>query len=134
MKDQIFLSSSYSTGAVLLQVANNAVKPVWSGEEAKAIRRLIEERNLTRSVLMLGDVPHEECLHVMSRSAAFVRPTFTDGDSISVREALALGVPVIASDAVARPHGTVLFETANPQDLMQKMECALEGCLQNSAR
>jgi hypothetical protein len=34
VKDQIFLSSSYSTGAVLLQVANNAVKPVWSGEEA----------------------------------------------------------------------------------------------------
>ena len=33
-KDQIFLSSSYSTGAVLLQVANNAVKPVWSGEES----------------------------------------------------------------------------------------------------
>jgi len=104
------------------------------GEEAKQIRSLIEQRNLTRSVLMLGDVPHEECLHVMSRSSAFIRPTFTDGDSISVREALALGVPVIASDAAARPEGTILFETGNPDDLMKKMECVLEGCLQNSAR
>jgi outer membrane protein assembly factor BamB len=34
VKDQIFLSASYGTGAVLLQVANNAVKPVWSGDES----------------------------------------------------------------------------------------------------
>lgn len=32
--DQIFLSASYGTGAVLLQVANNGVKPVWSGDES----------------------------------------------------------------------------------------------------
>ena len=34
VKDQIFLSASYGTGAVLLQVANNAVKPVWSGDDS----------------------------------------------------------------------------------------------------
>lgn len=34
VKDQIFLSASYGTGAVLLQVANNAVTPVWSGDES----------------------------------------------------------------------------------------------------
>src|SRR4029453_8178350 len=32
--DRIFLSASYSTGAVLLQVANSAVTPVWSGDES----------------------------------------------------------------------------------------------------
>ena len=34
LNDQIFLSSSYGTGAVLLKVANNAVTPVWSGDES----------------------------------------------------------------------------------------------------
>lgn len=34
VKNQIFLSASYGTGAVLLQVANNAVKPLWSGDES----------------------------------------------------------------------------------------------------
>jgi outer membrane protein assembly factor BamB len=34
VKDQIFLSASYGTGAVLLQVANNAVKPIWSNDES----------------------------------------------------------------------------------------------------
>lgn len=32
--NQIFLSSSYGTGAVLLQVENNTVKPIWSGDES----------------------------------------------------------------------------------------------------
>jgi outer membrane protein assembly factor BamB len=32
--NQIFLSASYGTGAVLLQVANNSVKPIWSGDES----------------------------------------------------------------------------------------------------
>jgi outer membrane protein assembly factor BamB len=32
--DKIFLSASYGTGAVLLQVANNSVKPIWSGDES----------------------------------------------------------------------------------------------------
>jgi outer membrane protein assembly factor BamB len=32
--DRIFLSASYGTGAVLLQVANNSVKPLWSGDES----------------------------------------------------------------------------------------------------
>jgi outer membrane protein assembly factor BamB len=34
LNDQIFLSASYSTGAVLLKVANNKVTPIWSGEES----------------------------------------------------------------------------------------------------
>jgi outer membrane protein assembly factor BamB len=34
VNDRIFLSASYGTGAVLLQVANNAVKPIWSGDES----------------------------------------------------------------------------------------------------
>ena len=32
--DRIFLSASYGTGAVLLQVTGNAVKPLWSGDDS----------------------------------------------------------------------------------------------------
>lgn len=32
--DRIFLSAQYGTGAVLLQVANNSVEPLWSGDES----------------------------------------------------------------------------------------------------
>jgi glycosyltransferase involved in cell wall biosynthesis len=41
----------------------------------------------------------------------FLRPTTTDGDANSIREALWTGTPVVASDAVPRPDGCVLFHT-----------------------
>jgi glycogen synthase len=39
------------------------------------------------------------------RRSVYLRPTRTDGDAVSVREALARNVPVIASDAASRPRG-----------------------------
>lgn len=41
----------------------------------------------------------------LGRAAVFLRPTLTDGDAVSIREALAAGLPVLASDVVARPEG-----------------------------
>jgi hypothetical protein len=54
-------------------------------------------------------VNHDACLALMSACDVFLRPTLEDGDSISVREALALGVPVVASRVGARPAGAILF-------------------------
>ena len=42
----------------------------------------------------------------------YVRPTKTDGDSLSVREALALGTRVVASDVAPRPEGTLIYENS----------------------
>lgn len=47
----------------------------------------------------------------------FVRPTTTDGDALSVREALWYGVPAIASDAAKRPEGTIIFRTHDLDDM-----------------
>ena len=40
----------------------------------------------------------------------FVRNTSTDGDALSVKEALFLGVPTICTDVVDRPKGVMLFK------------------------
>ncbi len=39
----------------------------------------------------------------------FVRNTSTDGDALSVKEALYLGLPALCSDVVDRPDGVILF-------------------------
>ncbi len=39
-----------------------------------------------------------------------IRNTSTDGDSLSVREALSLGVTTLCSDVVERPEGCILFK------------------------
>jgi glycosyltransferase involved in cell wall biosynthesis len=54
-----------------------------------------------------------------------VRATNTDGNSLAVLEALWLGVPVVASDCVERPAGSVLFRTRDASDLAHKLESVL---------
>lgn len=51
-------------------------------------------------------------LPVMSRCAGFLRPSREDGDSVAIREALALGMPVLASDVVMRPAGVQTYPAA----------------------
>jgi len=46
---------------------------------------------------------------LLTLSDIMLRPTATDGDSISVREGLYLGKQVIATDRVDRPNGVILF-------------------------
>jgi glycogen(starch) synthase len=80
---------------------------------------------LPEHIFAIGDVTHDSCLAVIARSDIFVRATFSDGDAISVREAIALGTPVVASDVVSRPAGTVCFKTGDARDLALKMESVL---------
>jgi glycosyltransferase involved in cell wall biosynthesis len=96
-----------------------------SGEQyAQAVNR-VREAGLENEVLLLGDVDHDRCLALISRSHVFVRPTLEDGDSISVREALALGVPVVASRVGSRPAGAILFHPGDVKDMLSKVELAL---------
>jgi glycogen(starch) synthase len=89
-----------------------------SGEEHASAAALVDKSGLKGHVYLGGDLDHELCLALMARSSVFVRPTFRDGDSISVREALALGVPVVASNVGTRPEGVTLFNAGDVEGLM----------------
>ncbi|MEO7649742.1 MAG: glycosyl transferase family 1, partial [Bryobacteraceae bacterium] len=56
-----------------------------------------------------------------------LRTTTFDGDSISVREALHLGTPVIATDNGMRPEGVRLIPISNPEALALAIEACLAG-------
>lgn len=77
-----------------------------------------------RFVVVTGSQPFNP---VLVRSRAMIRPTVVDGDAVSVRDALWLGVPVIASDAVARPEGTRLFASRDADDLWRVLRDVLDG-------
>ena len=61
------------------------------------------------------------------RCDLFLRPTNTDGFGVTVAEAMEFGVPTIASDAVQRPPGCVLFRNRDAADLACKVSDALEN-------
>jgi len=64
----------------------------------------------------------------------FVRPTLSDGASVSVDEALYFNVPVVASDVSARSPGVVLFKTGDTADFMSKIKEVLHARYQQPHR
>ncbi|HLN02401.1 MAG TPA: glycosyltransferase family 4 protein [Bryobacteraceae bacterium] len=96
-----------------------------SGEQREEAERRIHETGLEENVLLLGDVNHDACLALMSVSDVFIRATLEDGDSTSVREALSLGVPVVASRIGTRPPGTILFQLGDVGEMLSKIDVAM---------
>ena len=51
-----------------------------------------------------------------------IRNTATDGDSLSVRESLSLGLPTLATDRVDRPEGCILFHYNDSESLVKALK------------
>jgi glycogen synthase len=100
---------------------------IGSGSLEPELRRLIAAEPSGGHILLCGDVPHQTTVKVISRSNAFLRTTLYDGDSISVREALQLGVPVIATDNGMRPAGVHLIPPSNLEALSAAVRSVLRA-------
>jgi glycogen(starch) synthase len=100
---------------------------IGSGSLEPELRRIIKDDAAGPHILLCGDVPHQTTVNVISRSHAFLRTTLYDGDSISVREALQLGVPVIATDNGMRPAGVHLIPPASPEALVGAVRSVLQA-------
>ncbi|HZI09006.1 MAG TPA: glycosyltransferase family 4 protein [Myxococcus sp.] len=87
------------------------------GTDSDEFIRDVREARVAGHLEVLGELEHSAALGLIARSDAFIRPTTHDGDSISVREALALSVPCVASDVCTRPQGTRVFRADDAQDL-----------------
>ena len=64
---------------------------------------------------------------ILMKSDIFVRPTNTDDDAVSVREALYFKIPLVASDVVPRPEGTILFKNRDINDFTLKVKDILDN-------
>lgn len=66
---------------------------------------------------------------LLKKTDICLRPTRTDGDPLTVREALYLGVKTIASDVTPRPDGVITFQSGSSESF----ESVLEGELRKPA-
>jgi hypothetical protein len=78
------------------------------GHDGEAMARLRSAVSELDWVQLSFDAGPAEVREVLEQSAVLLRPTSWDGDSVVVREALALGARVVASDVAARPAGVEL--------------------------
>lgn len=90
------------------------------------LKNKIKEYNL-QSNIMVFEVKDTEFYPILKKSKLFLRPTNTDGDAVSIREALYYKVPTIASDVVKRPEGTIIFRTRDIEDLYIKTIDVIEN-------
>jgi glycosyltransferase involved in cell wall biosynthesis len=80
----------------------------WAGDERK-------------SVLVLGNLTHDQFLTLLSRCFIFLRTPACDGVAASVLESIALGIPVVASENQRRPEGVVTYRDTDAPDLCKKL-------------
>lgn len=81
---------------------------------------MIKQYNLQKHVFIVTG--QKELWPLMKKVDIFLRPTLSDGASVSIEEALWCGTPVIASDVCWRPHGVMLFKTGSVDDLQRVLE------------
>lgn len=78
------------------------------GNDGPDLARLRDQVVAEPWVTVTFDLSPGETSQVLRRSGCLLRPTSWDGDSVIVREALASGARVVASDRAARPRGVEL--------------------------
>jgi alpha-1,3-mannosyltransferase len=69
----------------------------WKGER-KRLENLADRKGLSKNVIFMGEVSEEEKFSLLSKAEFFVSASEYEGFGISVVEAMAAGLPVIASD------------------------------------
>jgi glycogen(starch) synthase len=99
------------------------------GTREPRLAAAVDARGLGGSVHHLGELTRERALAVAATADVFVRPTLADGDAISVREALALGRPVVASQVGTRPAGIFGFAAGDAAACAEQIFHAVDNGL-----
>jgi glycosyltransferase involved in cell wall biosynthesis len=112
---------------VLEQFPGVGLVIIGSGSLEDELRTMIASKPYAKDILLAGDVPHAATLRAIQQCDMLLRTTHYDGDSISVREALHLGTPVIASNNGMRPGGCDLVPACDEEALETAIARRLSG-------
>jgi glycosyltransferase involved in cell wall biosynthesis len=100
---------------------------VGSGSLERSLKEEIAAEPAGENILLAGDQPHASSIELIRRASVFLRTTHYDGDSISVREALQLRTPVVATDTGMRPAHVVLASLRDEDSVTKQILTVLNG-------
>ncbi len=101
-------------------------------EEDEQLAQIVQEHQLASRVMYCGSVPPEEILYYHKAMDLEVLPSTMEGLSQSLLEAMALGIPVVATRAAGNPdlirdgENGLLFEDGDSQGLAEKITLLME--------
>ncbi len=94
---------------------------VGDGSMRSEVESAIAVSGYAQSIRVAGNVEHAVTLHLIDQADILLRTTLFDGDAISIREALFLGTPVIATDNGMRPDAVHLIDIGDRVELVKKI-------------
>ncbi len=92
---------------------------IGCGSLYRNLEKMTSELDLEGKALLTGDLDHEDTLKILASSDCFIRTSRYDGDCISLKEAIQLGIPAIASDTGLRPKQAILFPIGDEGALLR---------------
>jgi glycosyltransferase involved in cell wall biosynthesis len=120
------------------KIHNTKLLIIGSGPLRKRLEDSVKRLDLENRIFFLGDVPNERVPEYLAMADVFVRPSLSEGLGTAFLEAMAAGVPVIATPVGGIPdflkdpstssgQATGLFcEVKNPDSVAEKIKILLE--------
>ncbi len=105
---------------------------VGDGPLRQALEKLAGDLKIRRHVDFLGNVPYKNIPHLLGNSDIFVTTSLSDGNNISLNEAMACGAFPVVSDIPANREWVVngqnglVFPCGNIESLAEKIIIALQ--------
>ncbi len=102
-----------------------------SGPLEQQLKNLVSQLNLNQPVIFLGQVPHNKLAAYYQAADIFVRPSLSEGQGISFLEAMACGLPIIASpvggivDFLTDKQTGLFCQPHDPRDVADKINLLL---------
>ena len=104
---------------ILAEFPNAGLMIVGDGSMRGEVEKAVASSGYAHHISLAGNVDHAVTLHLINDADVLLRTTLFDGDAISVREALFLGTPVIATDNAMRPDGVHLIRIGDKDELVE---------------
>lgn len=93
-----------------------------TGQLEPSLKKIVRNLHLTKRIKFLGRIPHEQLPRLYRQAKIFVLPSLSESQSNSLLEALACGLPVVATNVGGNPeivnaNNGLLVPPANSQAL-----------------
>ncbi|MDO8241146.1 MAG: glycosyltransferase family 4 protein [Candidatus Moranbacteria bacterium] len=104
------------------------LKVMGDGDEKENLTAMVAEMGLEKNIQLIGRVPREETTPYYQEASLFVLPSFNEGMSNAMLEALASGLPIVATDTggtkelVTEGQNGLVIEMGDADDMAEKIE------------
>ncbi len=98
------------------------------GDQKSELEKLAQDLKINERVKFFGRIPREKTVQYYQRASVFVLPSFNEGMSNAMLEALATGLPIIATktggaeELIMEGKNGFIIKMKNAKDIAQKLE------------